>query len=160
MAKGTPDYKALFEYACVVILAILIVLFLSHCKKTSLNNEIDDLSSEIALLKEENQNEYDRGFDDGYSYAKEDVLSYSSDEYTSSGIGKCYQCNQFYSYNFSGGLGLCSDCADSKITTCMFCDNLAYLWEGTVWDGICPHCMGIIAEETQLYSLLETFAES
>ena len=176
MSNETPAYKALFEYSCIAIIGILIALLFSWCERSQLQNEVDSLNATVSEMEAALNDHIDYNFifchqcgssipdiytvTDGKHNICPDCTYNASSEVLSPKTGKCFQCNALYSYNFSHGLGLCDDCGDAQITTCMFCNNPTYVWEGTYWDGICPHCMGIIATETKLYSLLEDFSES
>lgn len=161
MTNDSSGFKALFEYSCVAIVAVLIALALSHCENTNLENEIESLNREIEQLDEDLSNEYDRGydsgFDAGFSRAVDNFCIFFDEDHTSPEIGKCYNCNAFYSYSDSWGYGLCSECYEEILVPCCICEESTFPCYNNEANTICPHCIGVLFDETDIDTLIIDF---
>ena len=146
-----------------IIAFLILVTLLSACGYYSEADYEADLDSA-------RENAYNDGFSDGYGdgyedgyeegyelayieYDKTDIIN----EYTSPKIGKCYSCNVFYSYIGSWGFGLCSDCYEDILVPCCICEESTFPCYNNKENTICPHCIGVLFDETDFEDYIIDF---
>ena len=139
----------------ILIVFLILVTFLSACGYYSEADYEADLDS----AREHAYNDgFSDGYWDGYEYGYEEgyesaCLDYDRtislyQEYTSPKTGKCYNCNEFYPYTLSWGYGLCSDCYEEILVPCCICNESTFPCYNNEANTICPHCIGVLFDET------------